>query len=79
MKTVDTPRKNDVANGHAADVSIRIGTRVTFDASVTSAGLLSIGALVTGILLSTAVVVVAAGRKGTKSPLHGDSSAKIAG
>lgn len=79
MKTVDTPHKRDVGNRHAADVSIRIGTRVKFDASVTSAGLLSVGALVSGILLSTAVVVVAAGRKGTKSPLRANESTMIGG
>lgn len=74
-----TPRKRDVGNSPAADVSIRIGTRVKFHASVTSAGLLSVGALVSGILLSTAVVVVAAGRKGTKRPLPANESTMIGG
>ncbi len=57
---VSTERRR--GNGHAAEVSIRIGARTTFDAAVTSAGLLSVGALVSGILLSTAVIVFAAGR-----------------
>jgi hypothetical protein len=47
----------------AADVSLRIGKSIAFDARITSRGLLSVGALVSGILLSTAVIVVAAKRK----------------
>ncbi len=50
----------------AAEVSVHIGTRVTFDARMTSVGLLSVGVLVSGILLSTAVVVLAAGQNRRK-------------
>jgi hypothetical protein len=55
----------EAGTDHAAELSIRLGAGVTIDARVTSAGLLSIGALVSGILLSTAVVVHVAGRKTT--------------
>jgi hypothetical protein len=54
----------DAPQGHAADVSIRMGKGIAFDASITAAGLLSVGALVSGILLSSAVIVFAAKRKG---------------
>ena len=63
METPDRLERNKVGNGNAAAVSIRIGKRTTFDASVTTTGLLSVGILVSSILLSTAVVVLAAGRK----------------
>ncbi len=69
MKTPTHPEPTKTPSAPAAKVSIRIGKRTTFDASVTTAGLLSVGALVSGILLSSAVIVVAAGRKATRPPL----------
>jgi hypothetical protein len=47
---------------HRAKAAIRVGRRAGLTASVriTSGGILSIGALVSGILLSTAVLVRAA-------------------
>ncbi len=54
---------------NAARLSIRFGKRATLDASVTTAGMLSAGALVSAILLSTAVVVAAAGRTGARRAL----------
>ena len=49
---------------HRAKAAIRFGRRAGLTASVriTSGGILSVGALVSGILLSTAVLVRAAGR-----------------
>jgi hypothetical protein len=47
----------------AAEASIRVGQSVALDAKITSAGLLSVAVLVTGILLSTAVIVLAATRE----------------
>ena len=44
----------------AATASIRIGRNVTLDAQITTRGLLSVGALVSGILLSSAIIVLAA-------------------
>jgi hypothetical protein len=40
------------ADRSAAEVSIRIGARAAFDASILSTGLLSVGVLVSGILAS---------------------------
>lgn len=56
-------RRAEPRAGHAAMVSIRIGERAAFDAGITSTGLLAVGALVSGILLSSAVIVLAAGRR----------------
>lgn len=58
MDIVETPAPG---RNHAR-LAIRIGKRsgVTADVSVTPAGLLSIGALVSAILLSSAVIVRAA-------------------
>ncbi|TXC72033.1 hypothetical protein FSB78_14560 [Sphingomonas ginsenosidivorax] len=52
---------------HRAKAAIRFGRRAGLTASVriTSGGILSVGALVSGILLSTAVLVRAAGRART--------------
>lgn len=52
-----------------ARARIRLGRRSRFDAqlSVTSGGLLAIGALVSSILLSTAVLVHVAVRDGSKA------------
>ncbi len=61
-------KRHGTGNRHAARVSIRIGDRATFDARVTTAGLLSVGALVSGILLSSAVIVLAAGSKTPRRP-----------
>lgn len=47
----------------AAAVSIRLGERATFEAGITTTGLLAVGALVSGILLSSAMIVLAAGRR----------------
>ncbi|RYE96737.1 MAG: hypothetical protein EOO77_40405 [Oxalobacteraceae bacterium] len=69
MKTPTHPDRTETRQAPAAKVSIRIGKRTTFDASMTTAGLLSVGALVSSILLSSAVIVVAAGRKATRRPL----------
>ncbi|RKE45762.1 hypothetical protein C8J41_104135 [Sphingomonas sp. PP-CC-3G-468] len=69
MKTPTHSERTKTTNAPAAKVSIRIGKRTTFDASVTSAGLLSVGALVSSILLSSAVIVAAAGRKSARRPL----------
>lgn len=60
------PTSSSIPGGTAAEVSIRIGSRATFDASITTAGLLSIAALVSGAILSSALIVVAAGRNRTK-------------
>lgn len=74
MKTPPHPEPTETRHVHAAKVSIKIGKRTTFDASVTTAGLLSVGALVSSILLSSAVIVAAAGRRATSrspaSPYH---------
>ena len=56
--------QHQIAPRDAASVSVRIGKSVELDARMTSAGLLSVGALVSGILLSTAVIVLAARRNG---------------
>lgn len=69
MKTPTHPERTKTPSAPAAKVSIRIGKRTTLDASMTTAGLLSVGALVSGILLSSAVIVAAAARKGTRRPL----------
>jgi hypothetical protein len=53
----------DGAGNPAAGVSIRIGQNIVFDAQITSAGLLSVATLMTGILLSSAVIVAAAALK----------------
>lgn len=47
----------------AAAVSIRIGRKIEFDARITSAGLLSVAVLMSGILLGSAVIVAMARRK----------------
>jgi hypothetical protein len=51
-----------------ADLSLKLGKRVGLDMRVrlTSAGILSVGALVSGILLSTAVLVAVAVREGRR-------------
>ncbi len=69
MKTPTHPERNEARPAPAAKVSIRFGRRTTLDASMTTAGLLSVGALVSGILLSSAVIVAAAGRKAARHPL----------
>ncbi len=69
MKPPTHPARNETRQTPAAKVSIRIGKRTTSDASMITAGLLSVGALVSGILLSSAVIVVAAGRKAARRPL----------
>jgi hypothetical protein len=69
MKTSKHPDQNETRQAPAAKVSIRIGKRTTFDASVTTVGLLSVGALVSSILLTSAVIVAAAGRKAARRPL----------
>jgi hypothetical protein len=51
----------DLDKEGAIAVSLRLGQSVTLDAKATSAGLLSVGALVSSILLSTAVIVFVAG------------------
>lgn len=56
----------DPRNHPAAEVSIEIGKSVAFGARITAAGLFAVGALVTGILLSTAVIVRTAKRDETK-------------
>ncbi|WP_404710793.1 hypothetical protein [Sphingomonas sp. MMS24-J13] len=61
-------RRTEPRLGKAATVSIRIGERATFDAGISSTGLLAVAALVSGILLSSAVIVLAAGRR--KPPLR---------
>lgn len=59
-----SPLSQRQAPAHAAAaVSIRIGQKVEFDARITSAGLLSIAVLMSGILLGSAVIVAAARRK----------------
>ena len=71
MKTPTHAERNEARPVPAAKVSIRFGKRTTLDASMTTAGLLSVGALVSGILLSSAVIVVAvaASRKIARRPL----------
>ena len=69
MKTPTHPERTKTPSAPAAKVSIRIGKRTTLEASVTTVGLLTVGALVSSILLSSAVIVVAAGRKATRRPL----------
>jgi len=69
MKTPTHPDRTETRQAPAAKVSIRVGKRTTLDASMTTAGLLSVGALVSSILLSSAVIVAAAGRKSAKQPL----------
>lgn len=69
MKTPTHPERTKTPSAPAAKVSIRIGKRTTFDASVTTVGLLSVGALVSSILLSSAVIVAAAGRRAARRPL----------
>jgi hypothetical protein len=61
LKGMMTP--SDTPRGHAAEVSVKIGKSVTFDAGISAAGLLSLGALVSGILLSSAVIVSAGKRR----------------
>jgi hypothetical protein len=56
-------RQPEPPAGKAATVSIRIGERASFEAGITTTGLLAVGALVSGILLSSAVIVLAAGRR----------------
>ncbi len=69
MKTPTHLDRTETRQAPAAKVSIRVGKRTTLDASMTTAGLLSVGALVSSILLSSAVIVAAAGRKSAKQPL----------
>ena len=69
MKNLDIAERRSIGHGHAAEVSIRIGTRTKFDARVTNAGLLSVGVLVSSILLSSAVIVLASGRTHKRRPL----------
>jgi hypothetical protein len=69
MKTPTHAERNESRSVPAAKVSIKFGKRTTLDASMTTAGLLSVGALVSGILLSSAVIVAAAGRKAARRPL----------
>jgi len=59
--TEAAPRTQDVQH---AQLGLRIGDRTTLsmEVTVTSTGLLAIGALVSGILLSSAVIVRAARR-----------------
>lgn len=66
MTALDRLRQEEVGTRHAAAVSIRIGTRTAFDAGVTTPGLLSVAALMSSILLCTAVIVLAAGRKDSR-------------
>lgn len=54
---VTTPGERSTSGAH---LTLEIGQALTLDARVTTSGLLSIGALVSGILLSSAVIVVAA-------------------
>lgn len=52
-----------------AQVSIRIGTAVEFEAHVSTIGLLAAGVLMSGILLGSATIVLAANRnKGRSIP-----------
>ena len=69
MKTPTHPERTKTPSAPAAKVSIKIGKRTTFDASVTTVGLLSVGALVSSILLSSADIVAAASRKAARRPL----------
>ena len=69
MTIADQSGRPDARTRNAAKISIRFGKRATLDASVTTAGMLSAGALVSAILLSTAVVVAAAGRTGARRAL----------
>ena len=69
MTKPDSLDRNEIGTEPAAKVSVRIGTHTTFDATITTAGLLSVGVLVSGILLSSAVIVLAAGLKGRRKPL----------
>jgi hypothetical protein len=69
MKTPTHSERTKTPSTPAAKVSLRIGKRTTFDASVTTIGLLSVGALVSSTLLSSAVIVAAAGRKAARRPL----------
>lgn len=69
MKNLDIAERRSIGDRHAAEVSIRIGARTKFDARVTNAGLLSVGVLVSSILLSSAVIVLAAGGKHKRKPL----------
>ena len=48
---------------NAVALSVGIGSSIRIEAAATSTGLLSIAALVSGILLSSAVIVVAAKRR----------------
>jgi hypothetical protein len=61
-KDVEFPRP---AERHRAEVSVTLSKRVSFTAKaeITSGGLLAIATLVSSILLSTAVLVTAAGRQ----------------
>ncbi|MEG8015523.1 hypothetical protein [Sphingomonas sp. 22R3R2A-7] len=69
MTIADQSGRPEARTHNAARISIRFGKRATLDASVTTAGMLSAGALVSAILLSTAVVVAAAGRTGARRAL----------
>jgi hypothetical protein len=53
-------KQNQARGLYAAEIGIRVGHHASFDAKVTSAGLLSVGVLVSGILLSTGLIVMAA-------------------
>ncbi len=69
MTIADPSGRPEARTRNAAKISIRFGKRATLDASVTTAGMLSAGALVSAILLSTAAVVAAAGRTGSRRAL----------
>jgi len=69
MTIADQSGRPEARTRNAARLSIRFGKRATLDASVTTAGMLSAGALVSAILLSTAAVVAAAGRTGARRAL----------
>jgi len=63
MAMAKTPKPKRMPD---AAVEVRLGRGVSVEARITSAGLLAVGALVSGILLSTAVIVSAASGRGKR-------------
>jgi hypothetical protein len=75
-KALTTPRAgaNDAPGAHTASLRIRAGSAsIDGDLAISTRGLLAVGGMVSGILLSVAVLVLASTRKlpdGTLPPGH---------
>lgn len=62
MTQLDQVNRHEARGVYAAEVTIRLGRHAGLEGRVTSVGLLSVAILVSGILLSTAVIVGASKR-----------------